>query len=98
METRRSQQSVFAPSPLREDDPAGATLARISEALHAPQDPACNLQRPAPSIYLIVFLWVEVFIKFLTEEQFEVWSLTSTSTAVELTLRPTDVFNKIREE
>jgi hypothetical protein len=39
-----------------------------------------------------------VFIKFLTEEQFEVWSLTSTSTAVELTLRPTDVFNKIREE
>jgi hypothetical protein len=56
----------------------------------------CN--DPAPSIYLIVFLWVEVFIKFLTEEQFEVWNLTSTRTAVELTLRPADVFNKIREE
>lgn len=56
----------------------------------------CN--DPAPSIYLIVFLWVEVFIKFLTDEQFEIWSLTSASTAVELVLRPVDVFNKVRDE
>jgi hypothetical protein len=56
----------------------------------------CN--DPVPSIYLIVFLWVEVFIKFLTDEQFEVWGLTSTSTAVELVLRPSDVLKKIREE
>jgi hypothetical protein len=38
----------------------------------------CN--DPVPPVYLLAFLWVEVFVKLLTEEQFDEWQQTSTAT------------------
>ncbi len=52
----------------------------------------------APSIYLIVFLWVEVFLKLMSEEQFESWQLASTASVVELEVTPQSILTLIKEQ
>jgi hypothetical protein len=51
-----------------------------------------------PEIYLLVFLWIEVFIKFLKEDDFEVWKLSPTNRIIQIEVTPAEIIKKLRED
>jgi hypothetical protein len=56
----------------------------------------CN--DPAPTIYLLVFLWLEVFLKTLSPDQIESWQTTSSTRAIEIELSVDQVHSKLETE
>jgi hypothetical protein len=56
----------------------------------------CN--DPAPPVYLLAFLWVEVFVKLMTEGQFEEWQQTSSATIIEIDVTIDQLMRKIQDE
>ena len=56
----------------------------------------CN--DPAPTIYLLVFLWLEVFLKVLSPDQIESWQTTSSTRTIEIELSVGEVHSKLETE
>jgi hypothetical protein len=56
----------------------------------------CN--DPAPTIYLLVFIWVEVLLKFLSPEEIELWQSTGSTRIREIELTAQQLHNKLRDE
>lgn len=56
----------------------------------------CN--DPAPTIYLLVFLWLEVFLKMLSPDQIESWQMTSSTRIIEIELSVDQVHSKLETE
>jgi hypothetical protein len=56
----------------------------------------CN--DPAPTIYLLVFLWLEVFLKILSPEQIEEWQTTSSTRVIEIEMSVDQVHSKLETE
>ena len=56
----------------------------------------CN--DPAPTIYLLVFLWLEIFLKTLSPDQIESWQTTSSTRAIEIELSVDQVHSKLESE
>ena len=51
-----------------------------------------------PTIYLLVFLWLEIFPGLLTEEQFSAWQVRGTSAALHIRTSPKKVIEALREK
>jgi hypothetical protein len=56
----------------------------------------CN--DPAPTIYLLVFLWLEVFLKTLSVDQIESWQTTSSTRAMDIELSVDQIYTKLEAD
>jgi len=91
--------STFSNDVLRKQMVQKAQPVRIFPAHFIPykiRHVVCN--DDPPEIYLLVFLWIEVFIKFLKEDDFEVWKLSPTNRIIEIQLTPAEIIEKLRED
>jgi hypothetical protein len=51
-----------------------------------------------PTIYLLVFIWVEVLLKFLSEEELESWQTSGSTRTIEIQLTVRQLHEKLRSE
>jgi hypothetical protein len=56
----------------------------------------CN--DPPPDIYLIVFIWVEVLLKFLSPEEIELWQTASANRSIDIKLTAQQLHARLQED